>query len=429
MFWHAEQIDDPYENNIEAEAEEYSKTRPISNTSDLVSPRDREQKFVNLLEKQYQGTFPEYGKETKSDFGKNKELEDNLSAQPETVYFGHSDRYNGKDDINDYLITHSDRGGQGNLDHSYDKNTGREQGGTGNPMKSEDYKGFTSKNNDDIFETFEKENDEEVENTNENNTDIMDYQVTETNNHVKDTNDHLSDMNDHVTPSMTDDDESNTNNNATDMIDEHVTDKESDEMEDHMSDYGSSQMPDVMDEKTSEYMVDQANKEIKKLREKTKEEALWDAEEKLREQLAVENRKKKQSSGHSSSILDDFDEMKERIHKAPEKGKLLRETGQRESKKAVKHIKYVHADDRQLEGEAILDFLNKLLEKDPKELKHDILAMTKEIQKEGKHEVILLLDLKCYKYHQISHVPIIIQGNKKFPLIYKNIKKNIISTL
>ena len=193
-------------------------------------------------------------------------------------------------------------------------------------------------------------------------------------------------------------DDDHVNNNADDEMglhmSEHVTDHGTDDMTNGMAD----QPTDRMTEDNGDDMDDdQMSKEAKKLKEKTEEEALWDTNEKLRQQHA---RKKKQKTHKkekekikdlSQDILKDFDELKKHNTKASTKanGHKLKtdETNQHNKKesssnKAGKHIK--SHDESQSAGDAILDFLDKLLEKDPKELKHDVLAMTKEMQKEGR---------------------------------------------
>ena len=416
----AGQIDDPYENNIEAETEEFSKPVPIGDRPDLASPRDQEQRFVNLLKKQYKGTFPEYGKETKSDFRKNQELDDNISVQPETVYLGHSDKYKGKDDgfngipdetadeqdnlatfdadekiLNDESLklasaTTSPNPNSKSLDadnfqdtyssnterpsraharqntmqtiedilgayDSYGVNTGDEgQTGIENPVPSEGYEGHKSVSGNDEGIDDDKVETKKPESVEDDMTDPMDDQGTD------EADDHMNDL-----------------------VSDHVTDH--DNMDENI-------MADETDDNEKE--------ELKRLQEKTQEEAMWDNEEKLREKLAQKKKQKLVKGGKKNSkdkplsdgILKEFDELKGKSLKTSEKlndnNHGEEKTKQNNSKlgKPRKHIKYVHADDSQATGDAILDFLDKLLEKDPKELKHDVMAMTKEMQNEGKRK-------------------------------------------
>ena len=420
FFSHVEQIDDPYENNIEAETDEFSKTVPITDRPDLASPKVQEEKFVNLLKKQYKGTFPEYGRETKSDFSKNQELEDNLSAQPETVYFGHSDELE-NDGVNDYPIPDEAAGEQDNLAtfdedakilnsasmklsgatltphvHSNTDDTGNIQDTTtARPSHSRKHK---AQSIEDILSEYNEFGDKTVDDGQseiENTATTQDYEghksVSENDGNF-DVSEKAEDENEHVTESMDD--------NESDKMDDHVTDTASDEMEEHVSehvaDHGTNHMTDDISDDEADQMIndmaDHSNKEEKKLKEKTKEEALWDQEEKLREQLAQKKKqkslrkKKAKLKDQTEKILKDFDQLK--IHNAKPNHKILgnEKINQHnlKSDKASKHIKYVHADESQVTGDAILDFLDKLLEKDPKELKHDVLAMTKEMQREGK---------------------------------------------
>ena len=202
--------------------------------------------------------------------------------------------------------------------------------------------------------------------------------------------DHASDsMDDHITDNTDDHVTDNANDEMKDHTSEHVTENEVDHMTDGMDDHMADHMTDNVDHHSS--------KEEKKLKEKTKEEALWDSEEKLREQLARKKKQKRlkkkkeklKEKYHSGEILKDFDELKKQNTKTSEKANREVEGNRKLNRqKAGKHIKYVHADESQVAGDAILDFLDKLLEKDPKELKHDVLAMTKEMQKEGKCQLL-----------------------------------------
>ena len=425
-FLHVEQIEDPYENNIEAETDEFSKTVPISDSPDLATPKDQEEKFVNLLKKQYKGTFPEYARETKSDFSKNKELEDNLSVQPETVYFsGHSDKEksNGLDDypipdetsaqqdnlatfdedakvLNSESLKLSALGSQhhsnvGETDNIQDTTTARPSHGRKHKTQSiedilSEYNEYGDTNSDDgqsgIENTATTQDYEGQKSVSEN---IGNLAVTEK---TGNENEHES-----------------ANDNESEKMDDHVTDNVStDEMEsEHVSEHvqphhETNHMTDDMDDNEADHMTDDdmknhSEKEENKLMEKTKEEALWDSEEKLLEQNS-RNRKHKKlrekkenlKEDQSEKILKDFDQIK--AHNTGKPNRRIKETGkinEHNSKsnsqdEAGKHIQYVHADESQVSGDAILDFLDKLLEKDPKELKHDVLAMTKEMRKEGK---------------------------------------------
>ena len=430
LLFHLEQTDDPYENNIEAETLEYSKTKALSDSPVLVTPRDQEQRFVELLKKQYKGTFPEYGKETKSDFSKNKELEDNLNVQPETVYFGHSDIYKGKhDDFNDYPVPDDSPVEQDNLstfdedanilnnervklysttinphhhsklfynDHFQDTTMGPSHAKHHTTETIEDVLGEYGDNTADdgqsgIENLVPTEDNEEHKSVSENNHGYMDLTKKLRKKHKRvnyRVMDHMTDsMDDHVMGNM----------------DDHVTDNAADEMEDDMSMVNplNDDMVDHVSDDMTGSMDDHSSDEVKKLKEKTAEEALWDSEEKLRQQLArqkkhknmtqpKESLKKKQ---HSEAILKDFDELKKHNSKTSDKlNENIEKNGkakpqnlkQASTNKVGKHIQYVHADESQGAGDAILDFLDKLLEKDPKQLKHDVLAMTKEMQTEGK---------------------------------------------
>jgi hypothetical protein len=440
---HVEQTDDPYDNNIEAETTAYSKTVPIGDSPDLASPRDQEEKFVNLLKKQYKGTFPEYGKETKSDFSKNKELEDNLSAQPETVYFGHSDKYQGKNDyLNDYPIPDEAAGGLDNLAafdedanilsslklsstttsphvHSNAFDTDNfEDAITRRPSHRRQHK---TQSIEDILSEYGDNTADDGQSGIENPVTTEDYEghksVSENDDGNMNVNDKLGNENEHLTDHVTDHVTESMNDKVTDSTGDHVTDNATDEMEDHMSehvtDHEASHMTDDIDDHVTDHMSDSMDdhpsEEEKKLREKTEEEALWDSEEKLRQQLArkkkqknltkkkqknLTKKKEKLKDDLSGEILKDFDELKKHNTKTSEKpNRKIQGNGKINQHKPVssspdkveKHIKYVHADESQVSGDAILDFLDKLLEKDPKELKHDVLAMTKEMQKEGKY--------------------------------------------
>jgi hypothetical protein len=189
----------------------------------------------------------------------------------------------------------------------------------------------------------------------------------------------------------------NANDEMKDHTSEHVTENDVDHMTDGMDDHMDDQAVNHMTDHVTDNMDDHSSKEEKKLKEKTKEEALWDSEEKLREQLArkkkqkhlTEKKEKLKEKDHSGEILKDFDELKKQNTKTSEKAnREVEGNGKLKQQKAGKHIKYVHADESQVAGDAILDFLDKLLEKDPKELKHDVLAMTKEMQKEGKCQLL-----------------------------------------
>ncbi|CAB3988067.1 Hypothetical predicted protein [Paramuricea clavata] len=454
--FNAEQTDDPYDNNIEAETTAYSKTVPIGDSPDLASPRDQEEKFVNLLKKQYKGTFPEYGKETKSDFSKNKELEDNLSTQPETVYFGHSDKYQGKNDyINDYPIPDEAAGGQDNLAtfdedanilnslksssttisphvHSNAFDTDNfEDAITRRPSHRRQHK---TQSIEDILSEYGDNTVDDGQSGIENPVTTEDYEghksVSENDDGNMNVNDKLGNENEHLTDHVTDHVTESMSDKVIDSTDDHVTDNANDEMEDrmseHVTDHEASHMTDDIHDHVTDHMSDSMDdhpSEEKKLREKTEEEALWDSEEKLRQQLArkkkqknltkkkeknltnkkeknltkkkqknLTKKKEKLKDDLSREILKDFDELKKHNNKTSEKpNRKIQENGkinQHKSEpsspdKAEKHIKHVHADESQVSGDAILDFLDKLLEKDPKELKHDVLAMTKEMQNEG----------------------------------------------
>lgn len=430
LLFHLEQTDDPYENNIEAETLEYSKTTPLSDSPVLVTPKDQEQRFVDLLKKQYKGTFPEYGKETKSDFSKNQELEDNLSVQPETVYFGHSDIFKGKHDgLNDYPVPDDSPVEQDNLntfdedanvlnnegvklssttinphhhskffdnDHFQDTTMGPSHTKHHTTETIEDVLGEYGDNTADegqsgIENLVPTEDNEEHNSVSENNHGYMDLTKKLGKKH-KHVNYHVTD---HMTDSMDD--------HVMGNMDEHVTDNAADEMEDHMS--MVNPLSDNMDDTVSDDMIgsmdDHSSDEVKKLKEKTAEEALWDSEEKLRQQLARQKKHKNvtqpkkslKKEHHSEAILKDFDELKKHNSKTSEKpsgniqenGKVKpQDLKQASTSKVGKHIQYVHADESQGAGDAILDFLDRLLERDPKQLKHDVLAMTKEMQAEGK---------------------------------------------
>ena len=394
----------------------------------MVTPTDQEQKFVELLKKHYKGAFPEYGKETKSDFSKNKELEDNLSVQPETVYLGHSDTYKEKHNgLNDYPVQDDSPVEQDNLStfdedanilnnegvklssatmnnpHSHPKfyDDDHFQDTTMNPSGTKhhttesiedllgEYGDIHAADNDEsgIENLVLPEDNKEHKSVSENNHRYMDLTKK-----AKKKPEHVSyHVTDHVTDSMDDQVMGN--------MDEHVTDDASDEMEEHMS--MVNPMTTDMDDHVSDDMVgtmdDHSSDEDKKLREKTAEEALWDSEAKLQQQLAHQKKHKNtthpkerlKKEHHSEEILKDFDELKKHNsktngdNKKPEKTKL-QNSKQASTNKAGKHIQYVHADESQGAGDAILDFLDKLLERDPKQLKHDVLAMTKEMQTEGK---------------------------------------------
>ncbi|XP_028391384.1 DNA ligase 1-like [Dendronephthya gigantea] len=412
----AGQIDDPYENNIEAETKEFSKTVPIGDRPDLASPRDQEQRFVNLLKKQYKGTFPEYGKETKSDFSKNQELDDNLSVQPETVYIGHSDRYKGKDDGFDGIPDEtSDE--QDNLD-TFDADakvlndesmklasTTTTSNANAKSFDADDFQDAltstterpsraharqnTMQTLEDILGTYDDSygdnTDDDGQTGIENPVPSADYEGHKS---VSGNDEGIDDDQATKKPESTED--------MTDPMDDQGTGNAEDHMDDHVNDHVTDH--DDMDDNMADGTDNNEKEELKRLQEKNQEEAMWDSEEKLRQKLARKKKQKHLTKGKEESkekhlskgILKEFDELKGKSSKTSEKvNDDIHDEGKTNEnnlklRKQSKHIKYVHADESQVTGDAILDFLDKLLEKDPKELKHDVMAMTKEMQKEGK---------------------------------------------
>lgn len=371
-FSFAERTEDPVESYIEAEGkQDYQRS---DNNPELASPFDQERKFVGLLKKHYQGSFPEYTKETKADYARNRELDDNLNAQPETVFFGHTDVYNGKpgknevtsefpipDDIPpvDSLDAFDTDSTALNPDIQHTKQTENFHTEIKNPARA-------SSHTTAPHYTVEPTEDGEIQ---------LNY---DEDNNIK--NDNTENRPFGVSGFTQDDDDAD-NEGAQGILGVGEEQSGTDEGQDEAS--GTNKV--VLEHETTE--------------DEKKEEALSDttvkASQKLLRYKEKNKKEKSKEKDNSADILKEFDELKgnkstkgKPIGKGEDSDGSSKITDGKESQKLrtgnninAKRVDDINEDSKDT-GDAILDFLDKLLEKDPKKLRHDVLAVAKEMKNE-----------------------------------------------
>ena len=352
-------MEDNDEENVETERNQYYMQ---DDHPDLDSPNDQERKFVHLLKKHYKGTFPEYTKETKADYAQNKELDENLNAQPETVFLGHSDMYHGKnggnEDIGDVQSADVDPS-MDNLD-TFDSDA--------NILNSFNMGGFHAKINNATeapFHTTARHHNEKHPGNDE--KEIQ----NELNAENYDLNDDGGDD---------DDDDATEASGTTGDEDEHLSTDEEQE--------GTYEVPQKA-QKTEDQMV--ADTE-----ETTPMKVLQDDDKKTKNTKGKNKKVKLNKDSGSNGILKEFDDLKghdkntQKGHAGIE-GDSKKIAGTMSKKPSPKHqpenksgkkINYIYAEDSQSTNDAILDFLDELLEKDPKKLRHDVLTMAKAMKNE-----------------------------------------------
>ena len=343
--------------NIETERNQYYQ----NDHPDLDSPNDQELQFVHFLKKHYKGTFPEYNKETKADYAQNKELDENLNVQPDTVFLGHSDMYKGKnggnEDIGDVQSADVDPS-MDNLD-TFDSDA--------NLLNSFNMGGFHAKINNTTEAPFRT-----TARRHRNEEHLM--------NDEKEIENELNAENYDLNNDGDGDDDATDASGTTGDEDEHLSTDEEQE--------GTYEVPQKA-QKTEDQMV--ADTE-----ETTPLKILQEDDKKTKNTKEKNKKVKLNKDGSSNGILEEFDDLKghnkntQKEHAGIE-GDSKQIAGTMSKKPSPKHqpesksgkkINYIHAEDSQGTNDAILDFLDKLLEKDPKKLRHNVLTMAKAMKNE-----------------------------------------------